>query len=117
MNKLKIYISRAPSTLSLSDKYEVLPAFDPAELDLMVAFSDEESTIQGYELATAIEKYSKPVLLVSNSKDFGVKIDHPMFTFAGYSDISEIKNLIDQKIQKHFPIIEVNTCETDVCAV
>lgn len=118
MNKLKLYISRVPADLNLSN-YEILSSFDPAELDIMVVFLDSATFDQGYETATALEKYSKPVLVLSrNDSDCKLisSIDHPMYTLVRYSDISEVNNFIEQKVQKHFPKIEVNVCATDVCA-
>lgn len=115
MNKLKLYVSGAPTHFQLSNKYEILASFEPAEIDLMIIFSNGAFE-QGYEMAVALEKYSKPVLVLSKSSE-PLDIDHPMYTFAKYLDISEANNLIEQKVKKHFPQIEVNVCATDICTV
>jgi len=149
-SKLKLYVgcslTHAPQEFmdnianfkeALSSKFEILEflglkgtpreAYEKdiqecvAECDLMLSFCDFPSLGLGYELGTAIEKYSKPVLAVAHKDSFVsnliIGIDHPMYNFDRYSDIIEVENMIQQKAQKHFPKIQVEVCETDICAV
>jgi hypothetical protein len=151
MNKLKLYVGCALTGASpefiekikvfkqeLAPQYEVLEFLWPkpgaplevyqrdiqecvAGCDMMIAFCDRPSMGLGYELGTAVEKYSKPVLAVAH-KDSKVSrlimgVDHPMYTFSTYDDIEEVHLFLEQKVQKHFPTIEINTCETDACSV
>ncbi len=92
-----------------------------AGCDLVLAFCDYPSIGLGYELGTAVEKYSKPVLAVAQIESKVTRliegVTHPMYNFARYSDISEVSNLLTQKVQKFFPKLEPAICETDVCAV
>lgn len=114
-SKLKLYISGASADLNLSN-YEILDSFSPADLDMMVIFADTLTFSQGYEMAVTLEKYSKPTLVLCKN-DNPINIDHPMYTFARYTDIEKVENLIEQKVQKHFPKIQIEVCKTDICAV
>jgi hypothetical protein len=92
-----------------------------AMCDMFVAICDHPAIGLGYELATALEKYSKPTLGIVKE---GTKltrlvegIDHPMYTFKRYSTTEDIVNAIKEKELKHFKPVIVEVCETDVCAV
>ncbi len=90
--------------------------------DFLVALCDYPSIGLGYEMATALEKYSKPTLGLAHVDAkvtrFVEGIDHPMYTFKRYTFIEEIISSIKEKELKHFkPIAPVEVCETDVCAV
>ena len=90
--------------------------------DIFVAICDYPSLGLGYEMATALEKYSKPTLALAmenaQSSRLVFAIDHPMYTFKYYKTLEDIISLIKEKELKHFkPVLSPETCETDVCAV
>ena len=74
--------------------------------ELFVAICDYPSTGLGYEMATAIEKYSKPTIgLAKEGKKISTLIsgiDHPMYTFKSYKTIEDIIASIKEKELKHF---------------
>ena len=93
-----------------------------ARCDFFVALCDYPSLGLGYELGTALEKYSKPTLGLghqeANISRLVMGIDHPMYTFKRYSTSEEILDFIKEKELKHFkPVTPVEICETDVCTV
>ncbi|MBI4156039.1 MAG: hypothetical protein HY507_02280 [Candidatus Zambryskibacteria bacterium] len=93
-----------------------------ARCDLFVAICDHSSLGLGYEMATALEKYSKPTLGLghedSNISRLVIGIDHPMYEFRRYKTLDEIILFIKEKELKHFkPVASAEICETDVCAV
>ena len=90
--------------------------------DIFVAICDHPSLGLGYEMATALEKYSKPTLaLAMESAKISrlvLGIDHPMYTFKYYKTLEDIIALIKEKELKHFaPVAPIEVCGTDVCAV
>ena len=90
--------------------------------DMFVSICDCPSIGLGYEMATALEKYSKPILGLAMEKSkvsrLVIGIDHPMYAFKYYKTQEDIIALIKEKELKHFkPIISPEVCETDVCAV
>ena len=90
--------------------------------DIFVTICDYPSIGVGYEMATALEKYSKPTLGLSMEKSKVSRlvsgIDHPMYTFKYYKTEKDIIALIKEKELKHFkPVLFPEVCETDVCVV
>src|SRR3989344_2676933 len=85
--------------------------------DIFVAFCDYPATGLGYELAVALEKYSKPTLGLAQE---GIKItrmvqgiDHPMYTFKRFKTQEDIIFLIKEKESRHFKsVVPVEVCET-----
>ncbi len=93
-----------------------------ARCDFFVAICDHASLGLGYEMGTALEKYSKPTLgLAHEDSNVGrlvLGIDHPMYTFKRYKTSEDIISLIKEKELKHFkPAAPLEVCGTDVCAV
>jgi hypothetical protein len=112
----------------LKKDYEILESTGPEKLrsvlvcDIFVAVCDYQSLDLGYEMAVALEKYSKPTLvLLSKSTESQERIpgiNHPMCTLNQYSSISEIPAFIKEKELKHFkPAAPAETCESDICAI
>ena len=95
------------------------------QCDMFVAICDHPSIGLGYEMAAALEKYSKPTIALakegSQISRLALGINHPMYTFKYYKDFAEILSLIKEKEQKHFksnPISEASNTEVcDVCTV
>jgi hypothetical protein len=74
-----------------------------AQCDLFVAMCDYASLGLGYELGTAIEAYNKPVLALAH-RDTEVTrlvqgVSSVLFSFERYEDLSEIKGLVNAKVQ------------------
>lgn len=153
MNKLKLYVgcslTQAPEEFrakvesfkgKLRDEFDILDFIGltngtPAEVyhwdiqnciagcDIFVAITDLPAIGLGYELGTALEKYSKPTLAVAHT-DANVSrmllgIDHPMYEFKRYDGLDEVIAMVREKRAKHYPASaaqnEDEAC--DVCAV
>lgn len=73
-----------------------------ATCDLFVAICDHPAIGLGYELATAVEKYGKPVLAVAQADTRVTRIvmgiDHPGYSFERYKSLSDVPALIEHKL-------------------
>ncbi len=73
-----------------------------ATCDLFVAICDHASIGLGYELGAALEAFGKPVLAVAhkstNTSRLVQGIDKPHFSFKRYENLSDIDELIQQKL-------------------
>lgn len=131
-NKIKIYVGCAilhasdefkESVYKLKDSlredYEILDFLgegtDPhdvyhndikkcvASCDLLLGICDYASLGLGYELASAVEAYNKPVLAVAhrnaNVSHLIQGIDSPLFSFERYNNLFETEQLIKNKIK------------------
>lgn len=92
-----------PRDVASRDVYEYDINKCVKECDLMVAICDEPSLGCGYEIATAVEKYGKPVLAIHH-KDIPLTrliegITHPNFSCKQYDDFSEAVALVEEKIK------------------
>src|SRR3989338_4474192 len=69
-----------------------------ARCDFFVAICDHPSLGLGYEMGTALEKYSKPTLGLahetSNVSRLVLGINHPMYTFKRYKTLEDIVSFI-----------------------
>lgn len=127
----KIYLFNNKKSREIKDKieqeYEIVNEFKNIPMaQVFIVICNENNTELGYEMATALEKYSKPTLVLTH-KDTEITrflegIDHPMYEIKQYSSVDEIPNLIKGKVEKHFPsapesapALADDTC--DVCAV
>lgn len=93
-----------------------------AGCDIFVAICDYPAIGLGYEMGTAIEKYSKPTLgLIKEGLKVSrlvLGINHPMYTLKYYNTIENIISLIKEKELQHFkPTTPFDVCESDVCKV
>jgi hypothetical protein len=78
-----------------------------ATCHLMVAICDHTSTGLGYEMATMVEKYGKPVLAVAYQYSVVSRlilgIDAPFFKFARYNNLDDVVGLLIRFSERHFP--------------
>jgi len=93
-----------------------------AACDIFVAICDYPAIGLGYEMATALEKYSKPTLaLVSDGVSVSrlvLGINHPMYTLKQYVTAEDAIACIREKECMHFkPAAPAEICDSDVCAV
>ena len=74
-----------------------------AKCDLFIAICDHASLGLGYELGAAIEAFNKPVLAVAHKDAYITRlvqgIDSPLFSFERYTDLLEIKGLVQAKLE------------------
>src|SRR3989338_5957975 len=102
----------------LKEEYEILDAQKSLpRSDFVIAICDHSSIDVGYDMATALEKYSKPTLGLAKAGMVVTRlvegIDHPMYIFKTYNTVEDIETFIKEKELKHFkPAVPVEVCGT-----